>query len=70
MAIEDAVVLARCLGDVNNRADVPAAFEKYENARRERTARVQISSRQNEWLKTKGNADWVYAYDAWGTELA
>ena len=63
MAIEDAVVLGRALTGVAD-ADVPAALKRYEDARKERTARVQMGSRGNEWLKQGGNADWVYGYDA------
>jgi salicylate hydroxylase len=68
MAIEDAVVLGRALAGVTA-ADVPAALLRYENARKDRTARVQIGSRGNEWLKEGGNADWVYGYDAWSVPL-
>ena len=63
MAIEDAVVLGRALTGVSEAA-VPAALQRYENARKERTARVQLGSRGNEWLKQGGNADWVYGYAA------
>lgn len=63
MAIEDAVVLGRALSGVDV-AGVAAAFRNYENARKDRTARVQIGSRGNEWLKQGGNADWVYGYVA------
>ena len=63
MAVEDAVVLGRALKGVDV-GGVPAAFSRYENARKERTARVQIGSRGNEWLKEGGNADWVYGYVA------
>ena len=68
MAIEDAVVLGRALAgaDLGN---VTAALHRYENARKERTARVQMGSRGNEWLKVGGNADWVYGYDAWNVQL-
>ena len=69
MAIEDAIVLARCLEGCGP-ADIPAAFKRYEQARLERTARIQIGSRGNEWLKEGGNADWVYAYDAWNVPLS
>ncbi|RAH36412.1 FAD-dependent monooxygenase [Halomonas sp. SL1] len=69
MAIEDAVVLSRCLEDVD-RAGLSAALERYESARKERTAKVQRGSRANDWLKGEGNADWVYGYDAWGVALA
>ena len=49
--------------------DLPAALTRYETARRERTARVQMGSRGNEWLKEGGNADWVYGFDAWGIAI-
>ena len=51
-------------------ASIAAAFKRYEAARKDRTARVQQGSRGNEWLKQGGNADWVYAYDAWSVALA
>ena len=68
MAIEDGVVLARCLDAHAN--DVHAALMRYEHTRRERTAQIQIGSRGNQWMKTQGNADWVYGYQAWKTPLA
>jgi salicylate hydroxylase len=64
MAIEDAVVLGRALRDAE-RSGIDIALAQYEHARKPRTARVQIGSRGNEWLKEGGNADWVYGYDAW-----
>ncbi len=64
MAIEDGVVLALALAGTDV-AGVPAALARYEDARRDRTARVQRGSLANEWLKTPENADWVYAYKAW-----
>lgn len=69
MALEDAAVLARCLDGVQP-GHVPAALERYEGTRRERTTRVQRGSRGNEWLKAGGNAAWVYGYDAWQVPLA
>ena len=69
MAIEDAVVLGRCLAGVTTRGDAERALKTYEAARRERTAQIQIGSRGNQWMKTQGNADWVYGYDAWRVEL-
>ncbi len=68
MAIEDAVVLARCLENAN-RSDVKAALIKYEAARKPRTTKIQVSSLANEWMKKEGNADWVYGYNAWQVEL-
>ena len=69
MAVEDGVVLGRALEAVSSEG-LPAALQRYENARRDRTARVQLGSRGNEWLKEGGNADWVYGYDAWSVALA
>lgn len=70
MAIEDAVVLGRSLAGVTTRAQAEKALLAYENARKERTAKIQIGSRGNQWMKTQGNADWVYGYDAWSAPLA
>ena len=65
MAIEDGVVLGRCLaGD-----DPEAELKRYERARQERTAKIQIGSRGNQWMKGQESADWVYGYDAWRTPL-
>ncbi|MFC4524584.1 FAD-dependent monooxygenase [Cupriavidus pinatubonensis] len=71
MAIEDGVVLARCLADAaqDGYAAVPLALARYQRARHERTSRIQIGSRSNAWLKEGGNADWVYDYDAWNVAL-
>jgi salicylate hydroxylase len=57
------VVLGRAF-DGASESNIGDALKRYENSRKERTARVQIGSRGNEWLKEGGNADWVYAYDA------
>ena len=76
MSIEDAVVLGRALeplaqvdlgGDAALR--ISAALGRYEAARRERTAKIQIGSRGNQWMRGPGNADWVYGYDAWSAPL-
>src|SRR5579883_1762094 len=69
MAIEDAAVLSRCLEGCERDA-IADAFRRFEATRRERTSRVQETSRTNTWLRQKTDADWVYAYDAWTTELA
>jgi salicylate hydroxylase len=46
MAIEDAAVLAKCLGAVGeNTAGIPAALERYARLRRSRVARVQRAAR-------------------------
>lgn len=70
MAIEDAVVLGRSLAGATDRASAARALTAYEEARRERTAKIQIGSRGNQWMKGPGNADWVYGYDAWAVPLA
>ncbi|CAG9168996.1 FAD-dependent monooxygenase [Cupriavidus respiraculi] len=70
MAIEDGVVLARCLAEAGDAGGaIEAALARYQRARQDRTARIQIGSRGNAWLKSGGNADWVYEYDAWQVPL-
>ena len=69
MAIEDAVVLGRALDGLDAVDQIPAALKRYEDARRDRTARIQIGSRGNQWMRGPGNADWVYGYDAWRVAL-
>ncbi|NBF13203.1 FAD-dependent monooxygenase [Pseudomonas sp. Fl4BN1] len=68
-AIEDAVVLARYLQDLDGPASVASALQAYQQARLERTSQIQIGSRGNQWLKDGGNADWVYGYDAWAVPI-
>jgi 6-hydroxynicotinate 3-monooxygenase len=69
MAVEDAAVLSRCLDGVE-RDGVSGAFQRFEATRKQRTTRVQQTSRTNTWLKDKTDTDWVYAYDAWTVPLA
>ena len=69
MAIEDAAVLSRCLDGVA-RQGVANAFRRFEATRKERTTRVQETSRRNTWLREKTDTDWVYSYDAWTVPLA
>lgn len=66
--IEDAVVLARCLDGVD-RGGIAAALERYQRNRLPRTSRIQKTSHENQFLKTQGDADWVYGYDAWNVPL-
>jgi salicylate hydroxylase len=68
-AIEDGVVLSRCLAQLADDG-VAGAFARYEKARIERTRQIQLGSRRNEWMREGGNADWVYGYDAWAMSLA
>ncbi len=48
MAIEDAAVLAKCLGETQNEGGptIPAALKRYARLRRPRVARVQRTARQ------------------------
>jgi salicylate hydroxylase len=69
MAIEDAVVLARCLAKVTTLEQVAGSLHAYEQLRMERASKIQVGSRGNNWLREGGNADWVYGYDAWSTPL-
>jgi salicylate hydroxylase len=68
-AIEDAVVLAVASAPAPHRAQAADACRPMPAARQERTAKIQIGSRGNQWMKTQGNADWVYGYDAWTVPL-
>lgn len=68
-AMEDAVVLARCLQGVD-RDGIEAAFRRCQANRKERTARIQKESSVNVWMKTKPDTDWLYGYDAWTVPLS
>ncbi|MBV8538766.1 MAG: FAD-dependent monooxygenase [Alphaproteobacteria bacterium] len=68
-SIEDAVVLSRCLDGVPLDG-VAAAFRRYQATRQDRTARMQLTSSQNTWMRLKTDTDWVYGYDAWTVPLA
>src|SRR3984893_16193941 len=69
MAIEDAAVLSRCLEGVG-RDEGANAFRRFEASRKDRTERVQQTSRANTWLKERTDTDWVYATDGWNVPLA
>ena len=69
MALEDAAVLSRCVEGCQ-RDSVVDAFRQYEATRQERTARVQLTSRENTWMRSGTDGDWVYGYDAWTAPLA
>ncbi len=68
-AIEDAVVLSRCLDGVE-RDGIATALKRYEESRKERTARIQQVSRLNDMEKIKATVDSCYSYDAWTAPLA
>jgi len=74
MAIEDAAILSRCLAEVAQpggaRDGIAPALARYQATRHERTARMQLTSRQNSWGKGVTDTDWVYGYNAWTAPLA
>jgi 6-hydroxynicotinate 3-monooxygenase len=67
MAMEDAVVLGRCLDEIE---DSEQAFAAFEATRKERTSRVQLTSHVNTWMRQATDPSWVYSYDAWSVPLA
>ena len=69
MAMEDAAILSRCLDGVDREGIAPA-LRRYEETRKARTARMQLTSRQNRWGKGETDTAWVYGYNAWTAPLA
>ncbi len=67
MGLEDAAILARC---VAAESSIEAALERYEKSRIGRASTMQLVSRENEFLRTGIDADWVYGYDAWQAALS
>jgi salicylate hydroxylase/6-hydroxynicotinate 3-monooxygenase len=67
-AMEDAVVLARCLEgtDLDGFSD---AFRRFEQNRKDRTSRIQLGARKNTWMRTAPDMTWLYDYDAWTVPL-
>lgn len=68
-AIEDAVVLSRCLEDVAN-DQIPGALLRYEASRKPRASEIQQCSAENNWMQTKTEFEWVYGFDPWTAPLA
>ncbi|WP_326568874.1 FAD-dependent monooxygenase [Amycolatopsis rhabdoformis] len=67
MAIEDAVVLGRCLDGVSAE-EVEPALRRYAEVRSPRTSAVQGGSRANDFLRGTSSglsSEDVYGYDAW-----
>lgn len=62
MSIEDSVMLMRSLAGAAP-ADIPAALARYERARISRASKIQLASRENEFLRSGIDADWVFGYD-------
>jgi salicylate hydroxylase/6-hydroxynicotinate 3-monooxygenase len=69
MAIEDAVVLARCFDELAGES-LEHVFDAYEATRKPRASQVQAGSSANTWMRNATNPDWLYGYDAWTAPLA
>lgn len=67
MAMEDAVILARCIAELG--ADHEAAFRLYEANRKDRASRVQKLSNENIWLRYPTDPTWCFGYDAMSVPL-
>src|SRR5215469_2670337 len=69
MALEDAVVLARCF-DAMADAGLEQVFDAYEATRKPRASQVQAGSSANTWMRNATDPDWLYGYDPWSAPLA
>jgi 2-polyprenyl-6-methoxyphenol hydroxylase-like FAD-dependent oxidoreductase len=69
MALEDAVVLARCFDKLSD-ARIEHVFDAYEASRKPRASQVQVGSSANTWMRNATNPDWLYGYDPWTAPLA
>ena len=68
-AIEDALVLARCI-EASGSNRIPQAFARFERTRKDRTSKIQYSSHLNSFMHRETNPDWVFGYDARSVDLA
>ncbi|MGH3746678.1 MAG: FAD-dependent monooxygenase [Micromonosporaceae bacterium] len=68
MAVEDAVVLTRCLQHSGFGA-ATAAFQRYEQLRLDRASTVQRDSAKNTFMRSGSSPEWLYGYDAWTVPL-
>jgi 6-hydroxynicotinate 3-monooxygenase len=67
MAVEDGVILSRCLERFDDHHE---AFRWYEATRIPRVAEVQRISIENSWMGGPTETDWFYCYDPCLTPLA
>jgi len=67
-ALEDAMVMARCLARFRFE-DVTSAFRTFEAHRRPRTAQIQVTSHRNVWMRQATDGGWLYDYDACSAPL-
>jgi 6-hydroxynicotinate 3-monooxygenase len=61
MAIEDGVILSRCLATYDSAEE---AFAQYRYIRVDRVGHVQRISWENSWMRGPTETDWFYCYDA------
>ena len=61
MAMEDAVILSRCLAQFDEPAE---AYRWYEATRVDRVGDVQRISIENSWMRGPTETDWFYCYDS------
>lgn len=66
MAIEDGVILSRCLETFDDPAE---AFRWYTATRIPRVAEIQRISIENSWMRGPTETDWFYCYDPCVAEL-
>ncbi len=68
MALEDAAMLARCIGFAGD-TNLERAFQLYETNRAPRTRRVQLESKKGDWQRYDMDHKWVLGYDAFTVPL-
>jgi 6-hydroxynicotinate 3-monooxygenase len=68
MAIEDAAILARCIGDIGL-DNAHESFAWYAANRKARVGRVQQISTANTWLRAPFDPGWLFSYDACAVPL-
>lgn len=69
-SMEDAVVLARCLAELDGDADgIAGALKRFEAIRKPRTTMIQEISAANTWGRYGADTTWLYGYDAWTVPL-
>lgn len=65
-ALEDAMVLARCLESGDGPGE---ALRLYEETRKPRASAIQTTSSRNTWMRNDADPGWVYGYDAGSAPL-
>lgn len=68
-AMEDAVVLARCL-EACGFEDIERAFAMHQATRHARTSKIQLTSHRNTWMRQSTDGSEIYGYDVDRVPLA